>query len=94
MIEEMEYIIQQSREMKWIADDVQELSRDVIIFKKSVEDAWRSQDSQYLQDASDRLSSMLNHIFAELYEIAHDVLICAQEYENLNVSEENRGSSW
>lgn len=88
MMEEMEYIVQQSREIKGAADAVRELGRDVIVFKMDVEDAWRSPDSKCLRDAADRLSDMLNHISAELYEIAHDVLICAQDFESQNGAEE------
>lgn len=82
MMEEMEYIIQQNRELKRAADEVQELSRGVNAFKNDIWEAWRSPDSQNLRDATDRLSNMLNRISAELYEIAHDVLTCAQEYES------------
>lgn len=84
MMEELEYIIQQNRELKRAADEVWELGRDVNAFKNDIWDAWRSSDSQSLRDASDRLSSMLNRISVELYEIAHDVLACAQEYESEN----------
>lgn len=87
IVEEIEYIIQQNRELKRAADEVWELGRGVNAFKNDIWDAWRSPDSQRLRDASDRLSSMLNHISAELYEIAHDVLACAQEYENENSTE-------
>ena len=87
MMEEMEYIIQQNRELKRAADEVRELGWGVNAFKNDIWDAWRSPDSQSLRDASDRLNSMLNHISAELYEIAHDVLVCAQEYESENSGE-------
>lgn len=84
MAEKIEYIIQQNRELKRAADEVWELGRGVNAFKNDIWDAWRSPDSQSLRDASDRLSNLLNHISAELYEIAHDILVCAQEYENDN----------
>ena len=87
MTEEIEYIIQQNRELRRAADEVRELSRGVNAFKNDIWDAWRGPDSQMLRDASDRLCSMLNHISAELYEIAHDVLVCAQEYESESSAE-------
>lgn len=82
MAEEIEYIIQQNRELKRAADEVRELSQGVNAFKNDIWDAWRGPDSKMIRDASDRLSNMLNHISAELYEIAHDVLVCVQEHES------------
>ena len=86
-MEEIEYIIRQNRELKRAADEVWELGRGVDTFKNEICDAWRSPDSQSIRDAADRLSNMLNHISAELYEIAHDVLLCAQEYESESSAE-------
>ena len=84
---DMEYVIQQNKELKRTADDIQELKQQVNLYKDSVREAWRSNDSMALRDASDRLSHMLGQISAELYEIAHDILVCAQELEEEHKAE-------
>lgn len=81
VMDDLEYIIQQNKELKKAADDVMELKRCVRRYGLSIHEAWKSKESQGLEHAADKLSQMLDSISAELSEIAHDLLVISQERE-------------
>lgn len=81
MMEELEYIIQQNRELRKAADDVMELRRCVNGYRNLIREAWKSQDAKGLEDAAERLSHMLGNISVELSEVAHDLLTSVREPE-------------
>lgn len=88
MMEELEYIIQQNKELRRAADDVMELRRCVNGYRNLIQEAWKSREVKGLEDAAERLSHMLGNISVELSEVAHDLLTSAQEPEAEDDSEQ------
>ena len=81
---DLEFVIQQNKELRKAADDVRNLSKCVRAYKDDLYDAWRGEESMGLREASNNLSRLLNEISEELYEISHDVMVFGQEIELKN----------
>lgn len=87
MMEDLDYIIQQNKELRRAADDVMEIRRCVKGYRNMLREAWKSREAKGLEDAADRLSRMLGNISVELSEVAHDLLASARELETEDDSE-------
>lgn len=81
-MDNIEYILQQSKELARAADDISELRGYVRRYQELVKDAWKSSEIKGLEDAADRLYKMMYLISEELSDISHDLLISADDLEN------------
>lgn len=74
-------ILEQERELRRYADEVERLRGRLKLHKENLDEAWSGADAACLDDAIDRVNLRLYRISDDMDEIRHDMLKIYQRIE-------------